>query len=127
MRSCIHHAQSVSLSQLCATLWTVAHQTPQSMEFPRQACWSRLPFPTPGDLPESGIEPASLAFPALAGRFFTTTLPGTPPINIIYHINGLKDKYTHTHTHIYIYDHHNRCSKSILQNPFMIKNPQQIG
>ena len=37
--------------------------------FPRQECWSELPFPPPGDLPYPGIKPAS---PALAGRFFTT-------------------------------------------------------
>ena len=49
--------------------WTVAHQAPLSMEFSRQEYWSRLPFPTPGDLPDPGIEPESLASPA--GRFFT--------------------------------------------------------
>ena len=42
--------------QLFAILWTVAHQTPLSMGFPRQECLSGLPFPTPGDLPHSGIE-----------------------------------------------------------------------
>jgi len=45
------------------------------MEFPRQECWNGLLFPTPGDLPDMGIEPS---FPALAGRFFTTELPGKP-------------------------------------------------
>ena len=49
--------------------WTVAHQAPLSMGFPRPEYWSGLPFPSPGDLPGPGIEPAS---PALAGRFFTT-------------------------------------------------------
>ena len=43
------------------------------MEFPRQEYWSGLPFPSPGDLPNPGIEPASLASPALAGEFFTTS------------------------------------------------------
>ena len=43
-----------------ATPWTVACQTPLSVEFSRQKCWSRLPFPTPGDLPDSGIKPSSL-------------------------------------------------------------------
>ena len=38
----------------------VAHQAPLSMEFPRQDYWSGLPFPTPGDLPDPGIEPVSL-------------------------------------------------------------------
>ena len=52
---------------------TVAHQAPLSMEFSRQENWSGLPFPSPGDLPNPGIEPAPLASPALAGRFFTTS------------------------------------------------------
>ena len=58
--------------QLIATLWTVAHQAPLSMEFPRQEYWSGLLFPIPGDLPDPGIEFMSSASPALAGRFFTT-------------------------------------------------------
>ena len=44
------------------------------MRFPRQEYWSGLPFPPPGDLPDSGTEPAS---PALAGRFFTAELVGS--------------------------------------------------
>ena len=47
----------LSCVQLFATLWTVASQAPLSMGFPRQECWSRLSFPSPGDLPDSGIEP----------------------------------------------------------------------
>ena len=39
------------------TLWTVAHQAPLATEFSRQECWNGLPFPTPGDLPNPGIEP----------------------------------------------------------------------
>jgi len=54
---------------------TVAHQAPLSMGFPRQEYWSGLSFPSPGDLPHTGIEPAS---PALAGGFFTTEPPGKP-------------------------------------------------
>ena len=46
------------------------------MGFPRQEYWSGLPFPSPGDLPDPGIEPTSLASPALAGGFFTTEPPG---------------------------------------------------
>ena len=55
-------------------------QSRLSMGFPRQEYWSGLPFPTPGVLPDPGIEAASLASPTLAGRFFTTTLvlPGKP-------------------------------------------------
>ena len=55
--------------------WTVARHSPLSIGFPRQEYWSGLPFPSPGDLPNPGIEPTS---PALAGRLFTTELPGKP-------------------------------------------------
>ena len=65
-------AQSVSCVQLFATPWTVARQAPLSMGFPRQEYWSRLPFPTTGDLHNPGTEPVSLESHALAGRFFTT-------------------------------------------------------
>ena len=58
--------------QLCATLWTVAHQTPLSMEFSRQEYWSGLQWPPPVDLSNAGIKPTSLTSPALAGSFFTT-------------------------------------------------------
>ena len=54
----------LSHAQFFAASWTVAHQAPLSMEFSRQEYWSGLPFPSPGDLPNSGIEPASLLFPA---------------------------------------------------------------
>ena len=56
---------------LFVALWTVTHQAPLSMGFSRQEYWSGLPFPSPGDLPNPGIEPMSLMFPALAARFFT--------------------------------------------------------
>ena len=46
------------------TSWTVAHQAPLSMEFSRKEDWSGLPFPSPGDLPDSGIEPGSPALQA---------------------------------------------------------------
>ena len=45
--------------QLFVTPWTVAHQAPPSIEFPRQEYWSGLPFPSPGQLPDPGIEPMS--------------------------------------------------------------------
>ena len=74
----------LSRVQLLATPWTVAHKAPLSMEFSRQEYWSRLPFPSPVDLPDPGIESASLVSPALAGRFFTTMPPGKPfPCNFI--------------------------------------------
>ena len=59
--------------RLCA-LWTVAHQAPLSMGLSRQKYWSGLPFPSPGDLPDPGMEPASLMSPTSAG-----SLPVEPP------------------------------------------------
>ena len=70
---------SCSVVSVSVTPWAVALQAPLSMGFPRQEYQSGLPFPTSGDLPNPGIEPASLEFPALAGKFFfTAVLPGKP-------------------------------------------------
>ena len=60
---------------LFGTLWTVACQAPLSMGFFRQEYWSGLRCPLPGDLPDSGMEPPSLIFPAPAGG----SLPLVPP------------------------------------------------
>ena len=64
----------LSRVRLFATPWTVAHQVPPSMEFSRQEYWSGLPFPTPADLPDPGIEPGSPPVRADA-------LPSEPPGN----------------------------------------------
>ena len=60
------------------TPWIVTCQASLSMEFSRQEYWSALPFSTPGDLPDPGVEPMSLASPAFSGGFFTTVPPGKP-------------------------------------------------
>ena len=72
---------SCSVAQSCPILcdplnssWTASHQVPLSMEFFRQECWSGLPFPSPENLPIPGIKPMSLASPALASRFFITSI-----------------------------------------------------
>ena len=72
---CRGHCVCPSLSRvpLSATPWTVARQAPLSTAFSRQEDWGGLPFPSPGDLPNPGIEPESLASPALASGFFTTS------------------------------------------------------
>ena len=59
------------------TPWIVACQALLSIGFPKQEHWCRLPFFSPGDLPDPGIEPES---PALAGGFFITKPPGKPPL-----------------------------------------------
>ena len=66
--------KSLSHARLFVTPWTVAHQPPPSMEFSRQEYWSGLPFPSPGDLPDLGIEPGS---PTL----WADALPSEPPGN----------------------------------------------
>ena len=68
-----------------ATLWTVTCHAPLLMGFPRQEYRSGLPFPSPGDLPDPGIEPES---PALAGRFFTTESSGKPTFPLYYFLNN---------------------------------------
>ena len=60
--------QSLSRIRPFATLWTIAHQAPLLMGFPRQEYWSGLLFLSLGDLPDPGMGPVS---PALAGGFFT--------------------------------------------------------
>ena len=57
----------LSYVRLFATLWTIACQAPQSMGFSQQENWSGVPLPPSGNLPDPGIEPASLASPALGG------------------------------------------------------------
>ena len=72
------HARSLSHVQLFATPWTADCQALLSMKFSKQEYFSGLPFPTPRDLPNPGIEPMSPASPALAGGFFTTEPSGKP-------------------------------------------------
>ena len=65
--------------QLFVTPWTTARQVPRSMGFSRQEYCSGLPLPPPGDLPDPGTKPESLISPALAGRFFTTSVTWEAP------------------------------------------------
>ena len=65
--------KSLSHVRLFATPWTVARQAPPSMGFSRQEYWSGLPFLSPGDLPNPGIEPTS---PALRADTLTSEPPG---------------------------------------------------
>ena len=67
--------KSLSRVRLFATQWAVAHQAPSSMGFSRQEYWSGLPFPSPGDLPDPGIEPRS---PTLWADALTSEPPRKP-------------------------------------------------
>ena len=64
------------------------------MGFPRQEYCSGLPFPNPGDLPDPGIKPTSLASSTMAGGYIITEPPGKPHINTHMH--------THAHTQTYM-------------------------
>ena len=66
--------------RLFATPWTIAPQAPLSVNFSRQEYWRGLPFSSPGDLPDPGIEPES---PALAGGFLTTEPPGKLIVEVV--------------------------------------------
>ena len=68
--------KSLSRVRFFATPWTVAYQASPSMGFSRQECWSGLPFPSPGDLPNPGIKPG---FPALQAHALPSEPPGKPP------------------------------------------------
>ena len=68
------------------------------MEFLRQEYWSGLPCLPPGDLPDPGIEPTSLLFPTLAGRFFTTAPPG----NTTYIYKSLMNKAGFLYLHSFL-------------------------
>ena len=65
------------------TPWTVAHQAPLSMGFPRQESWRGLPFLPPGDLLNPGIKPMFPACPALADGFFTIAPPRKPYVIVV--------------------------------------------
>ena len=65
--------KSLSCVRLFVTPWTVAHQAPPFMEFSKQEYWSGFPFPSPGDLPNPGIEPGS---PALQADALSSEPPG---------------------------------------------------
>ena len=69
--------KSLSCVQLFASSWTVAYQAPLFMGFPRQEYQSGLPFPSPGDLPDPGIEPGS---PALRAEALSSEPPGKIPM-----------------------------------------------
>ena len=76
--------------RLFAILWIVALQAPLSMGFSRQEYWSGLPFPSPGDLPNPGTEPASLVSPALQAD----SLPLSDWGMNVYFLRGKKKKIT---------------------------------
>ena len=82
--------KSHSRVRLFVTPRTVAYQAPPSMEFSRQEYWSGLPFPSPGDLPNPGIEPGS---PALEADALTSEPPGKPNIYLYKSLNKKQESF----------------------------------
>ena len=101
--------KSLSRVRLFVTPWTVAYQAPLSMGFSRQEYWSGLPFPSPGDLPDPGIQPE---FPALEADALTSELPGKLTLNSCKNNNNQKKP---LNNHIYNW-------KGILFCPGMYKH-----
>ena len=79
----VRKVKSLSHVQLFVTPWTIACQAPPSMGFSRQEHWSGLPFPSPGDLPDPGMDPGS---PALQ----EDPLPSEPPGNPTYQFRSVQ-------------------------------------
>ena len=96
----MNESESVSRLGVCLILWNprdyIACQAPLSMEFSRQEDWSGLPFPSPGDLPDSGIEPRSAALQADSLPFDP---PGKPPKNMNKSPQSLRTPYHHQSSH----------------------------
>ena len=114
--------KSLSRVQLFATPWTVAYQAPPSMGFSRQEYWSGLPFPSPGDLPNPGIEPGSPTLQADA-------LPSEPPGKPRWALNQLNEgeKNVEEKTESKIIFHkvlHLKCSDSLVCNNLREKEGQ---
>ena len=91
--SSLSEVKSLSGVRLFATPWMAAYQAPRSMGFSRQEYWSGLPFPSPGDLPNPGIEPRS---PALQ----TDALPSEPPGKTLAFFNNKTSKLYPQHRNI---------------------------
>ena len=85
--------KSLSCVQLFVTPWTVVYQAPLSMGFSRQGYWSGLPFPSPGDLPDPGVEPG---YPVLQADALQSELLGKPLYLQYNSINLIGKFYGHT-------------------------------
>ena len=83
---------SLSSIQLFVTPWMVAHQAPLSMGFPRQEYWSRLPFPSQGDLPDLGIKPRppTLQVDSLLSEPEGKSNGGLRPLDFLHDDSGLQ-------------------------------------
>ena len=138
MWTCCHF----SCIQLFATLRTIAHQALLSIEFPSRTTGvgchallqgifsSGLPRPSPGDLPNPGIQPGSLASPALAGRFFTIGATREAPGRLegdIIRLTGVWYRFQRCLHTLYSTRLYNRCERLIVSFPFYLADEEVIG
>ena len=115
----VHEVKSLSRVRFFATPWTVAYQASPSMGFSRQEYWSGLPFPSPGDFPDPGIKPGSLALEADA---LTSEPPGKP-------------KYSKSHTVLIIESwdgqwiprHRTKVTNNVKKNKLLHQNSVREG
>ena len=82
--------------RLFAIPWTIDNQAPLSTEFSKQEYWSGLPFLSPGDLPDPGIELLSVVSPALTGRFFTSWVNREP--HLMVNLKGTTEELENLHS-----------------------------
>ena len=99
------------MSSFIATPWTLAHQAPLSMGFPKQEYWSVLPVPFPENLPNPGIK---LTFPALLGGFFTTRPPEKSAYKLRIHL--LPQMIISVHAPASLFPYNTGCF------PFLVRN-----
>ena len=133
MRACVLNLQSCLT--LCGPV-DLAHQAPLSMGFSRQEYWSGLPCPPAGDLPDPGIEPASLMSPALAGGFFiTSTTWGAPWVNYLSTIthsepgfqpNSFSYCYSHFFNFLFLFWPHRAARQTLVLQPVLQPTPPAL-
>ena len=112
--------------QSCPPLWDpmdcIAHQARLSMRFSKQGYWSGLPCTPPGNLPDPGMEPASLTSPSLAGRFFTTSTTWKAPGS---HLDNIKCKVPCHSLALVFISPKTKCPEAVLS--LKTKNKYQSG
>ena len=102
---------------LFVILWTIACQALLSIGFSRQEYWGRLPFPSPGDLPNPGIEPSSLMSSVLAGRVLPLPPHGQPPFSHPHLTVSVIDVVMYTFVYLYPIIHY--CSDGYFNTFFL--------
>ena len=102
--------------RLFETAWTVAHQASMPMEFSRQEYWSKLPFPSPGNLSHPEIKLVSLESPALAGECFTSWAHAEAQYHFEYSLSNRSQRLIVFYAH---FKHRHLVSSRVLNCPYL--------